>query len=403
MSIIKYFGDLLKRGNLPGDDRNVPNWMKIKNRQFDDVDFSKNKVDDIIALSSDEFNEFASLSDNSLLFTFLMTLSKRELKKFYQYNEVVVKLDESIKSKSSKEQFEEGMEKAKKWKITDEQRARASLEVPLMVNASKNIYHKTMAFQRFVSQDYYNYDIQNEFKMYEGNFVKIIWAEMKYIPDHFEQIIDHFKEKFYDESNEAHKAFFKHLSKRFGLLIATLDRLVVMTENRESSLNWFVSKMMEYDLVDTVEISVSESASLSSDQKLINFLTLTFLGICEENDDNYLSGLISVVQAYWEWYPINRTACEYAMVEMMKSVALKKVNEDNAHRFLNFFETLPRFYSVLSYDNIFELKELVSYVLSNQKPQDNEVFEKKGLNELILLNYMVDMEDIYYEGLKNNE
>ena len=63
MGLIKSFKDLLKRGNLPDDHRIVPNWLKIKNKQFDDVDFSKNSVDEILKLSSDEFNQLISNSE----------------------------------------------------------------------------------------------------------------------------------------------------------------------------------------------------------------------------------------------------------------------------------------------------------------------------------------------------
>jgi hypothetical protein len=121
--------------------------------------------------------------------------------------------------------------------------------------------------------------------------------------------------------------------------------------------------MLEYKLVSDVEISISQSKLLSTDKKLINFLTTSFAGICDESDDNYLSSLICVVQTLFEWYPANRVACEYVMVEMMKSVAIKKVNVENANNFLEFFEELPRFYDVLSYDKIYEFKELINHVL----------------------------------------
>ena len=58
MPKIDTFEDLLKRGNLPDDDRIVPNWLKIKNDQFEEVDFSHNTVDDIIALPKELFLRF---------------------------------------------------------------------------------------------------------------------------------------------------------------------------------------------------------------------------------------------------------------------------------------------------------------------------------------------------------
>ena len=174
-----------------------------------------------------------------------------------------------------------------------------------------------------------------------------------------------------------------------------------MTENRDSSLNWFTGKMIEYELVGSAEISVSQSQTLTTDKKLINFLTLMFVGICDENEDNYLLNLINVVETLFEWYPVNRVACEYAMVEMMKSIALKEVNVENANAFLSFFEELPRFYEVLSFGKIMELKELVNQTMATYKPQDNEIFKSKEVkNKLILLNYFVDMEDLYYESGK---
>jgi hypothetical protein len=111
--------------------------------------------------------------------------------------------------------------------------------------------------------------------------------------------------------------------------------------------------------------------------------------------------LIDTVETLFEWYPINREACEYAMLEMMKSVAIKEVNVQNANRFLDFFGELPRFYNVLSYDKIVELKELISHTVANYKPQDNKVFDEDGVKrKLILLNYLVDMEDLYCESGK---
>ena len=172
-----------------------------------------------------------------------------------------------------------------------------------------------------------------------------------------------------------------------------------MTQNRVTSLDWFTGKILEYELVLDTKISVSKSKELSSDTKLINFHTLTFLGICDENEDNYLENLINVTNTLFEWYPVNREACEYVMVEMMKSVAIKKVSVINANSFIEFFGELPRFYEVLDYDKIYKLKELIRYNLTKHKPQDNKIFDNPEVkNKIILLNYLVDMEDLYYES-----
>lgn len=394
------FADLLKRGNLPNDDRSVPNWLKIKNKQFHEVDFSHNTVDNLIVLSSAEFNEFVSSVNHDMLFVYLSTMSDDNMERFYTYLQDNDTTEPETQEKTAREQFENTMRQVKADEIPDEKKARATLEIPLMINFSKHIYHTIIDFIEYASQDYYNYASEDTFTMYEGHFSEIIWNEMKYIPDHFEQVLDHFQ-KFYDEKDEEHKKFFAHLSNRFGLLIATLNRLVYMSEERDSSFNWFTHKMVEYDLVPNIEISISQSKTLPSDKKLINFLSTTFAGICDKSDDNYLSSLICVVQTLFEWYPANRVACEYTMLEMMKSVAIKTVNVQNANDFLEFFEKLPRFYDVLSYDKIYELKELINHTLANYKPQDNEIFDNPEVkNKLILLNYLVDMEDLYYESFK---
>lgn len=403
VSILKTFKDLLKRGNVPDDTRDVPNWLKIKNRQFENVDVSSNTVDSLVALSSPEFNEFVSSTNTDMLLVYLSTMNDAQMQKFYQYLDDVVKIKEGIKYESARAQFENAMLGIKKSEISKEQKARATLEIPLMINFAKCIYHKIMGFIDYVSQDYYNYDSENEFKMYEGHLEQLIWGKMNLIPDGFEQVMDHFMD-FYDENNEEHKKFFIHLSKRFGLLIATLSRLIYKTQDRATSLNWFVSKMVEYDVVGSVEISINQSKTLTTDQKLINFLITTFGGICDESDDNYLSSLICVVETLFEWYPVNREACDYAMVEMMKSVGVKKVNVDNANAFIAFFEELPRFYEVLSYDKIYELKELINHTLTHYAPHKNEVFEQEGVkNKLVLLNYFIDMEDLYYESGHNTQ
>ena len=56
---------------------------------------------------------------------------------------------------------------------------------------------------------------------------------------------------------------------------------------------------------------------------------------------------------------------------------------------------MPNLYDILSYEKIMELKEQINYTLSNHKTQDNKVFKKEAVkSKLILLNYLVDMEDL---------
>lgn len=55
----------------------------------------------------------------------------------------------------------------------------------------------------------------------------------------------------------------------------------------------------------------------------------------------------------------------------------------------------------MSFEKIIHLKELINHALLTYKPLDNKIFEQKGVkNKLVLLNYRIDMEDLYYEGLQ---
>lgn len=403
MGLINSFKDLLKRGNLPGDNRIPPNWMKIKNQQFDDVDISKNSVNEIVKLSSEEFNQLISSSETLFLLVYLSTLSKKELERFYKYAEKIVLKNESQNLETpANEVFMEALSSLNIDEITNEQKVRATLEMPMMINFSKNLFHTHNNFTKIIRDDYYDFN-DEYFMSYEGYLTKILWGEMKYIPDYYEQVLEQFKD-FYDEENDEHKKFFAHLSEKFGVLIGTLSWFIEITENRRSSLSWFIQKSIEYGLIkEEVQISVSQSLTLEPNQKLINFTALTFTAICQGNDDNYLSNLMYCVDSLFEYYPVNDKACEYALQEMMKSIALKEVNVENANKFIEFFETLPRFYEVLSYEKIIDLKEIILSVLAEYKPLDNKIFEQKDVkNRLILLNYKLDMEDLYYEGLKED-
>ncbi len=395
-SSINIFEDLLVRGNLPDDDRVVPNYLKIKNSQYDDVDFSNNSVDEIVKLSSEEFNELVSQTNNGLLFTWLSTLSIEELQKFYKYNEEIVKLANDAQI-SAKEQFENAMATINKDEITNTQRARATLEMPLMIEYAKNLYTKTISFRMFRTYDYFK-EYENEIDArFEITLSNIIWEDMGYIPDYFEQVLKLYRDA-YDENSEYHKKIFEHLAKRFGYLIFALAKLIELLENKtDSSIHWFVGKALDKGILSTkIELHVDEIKSLESDKKLIDFLTLMFVSICAKNDDAYMQSIINVTKTLFEWYVANDKACENAMVEMMKSFALKEVNIENANAFLEFFEELPKLYNELSFEKIMELKELINTTLAQFKPQDNKIFEKEGVkNKLILLNYLVDVEDLF--------
>ncbi len=232
---------------------------------------------------------------------------------------------------------------------------------------------------------------------FEITLSNIIWEDMGYIPDYFEQVLKLYRDA-YDENSQYHQKIFEHLAKRFGYLIFALDKLMELLENKtDTAIYWFIVEASKKELISTkIELSIDEIKSLESDKKLIDFLTLMFVSICAKNDDTYMQSIINVTKTYFEWYLANDKACEYAMVEMMKSFAIKEVNVENANAFLEFLEELPKLYKELSFDKIVQLKNLINTALVDSKPQDNKIFEKDGVkNKLILLNYLVDMEDLF--------
>ena len=369
-----------------------PNWLKIKNKEFDNIDLSVNMLDMITNLSSDEFNELVSLlqKDESLimLLTYLKTLDKIDLAEFYLYLEDVVKLDSNIQSASAKEQFEDVLENIDKSDITIKQVKRAYLELPMMIRFAKNIYHQATNFKNMIQAKYYPYKEDDSAVRYEGTLFKVIYSEpMKFIPDSFNQVLLHFSD-YYDENNEEHKKIGTHLAKRFGLLTNALYQIQKAQDEKCDGLAWFL-----YTFND--EIKELDGYETLQDDKLIFYMTNTFSAILLENDDAYITSMIDVVNELMNYYPFLDDAFLYALQELMKSVALKEMNVDNTNRFLDIFINIPKLYNNLSYNKIMELKEMINTILANDKPQDNKIFEDdKVKSKVILLNYLIDMEDL---------
>jgi len=388
-------GDYISLGIKPHylylEDRSV--LRKAQDVLQKDIDFMNNTVDEIIKLTSDEFNEFVSITPKSLIFTYLSTLSEDELLKFYKYNDDVVKLKDGAKL-TSREQFEGAMLILDIESITNMQKQRATLEIPLNINYAKHIYHQAIDFKKFIQSKYYPYKENDLAIRYEGTLFKTIYSEqMKFIPDYFEQVLTHFSD-FYDEKNDEHKKIGIHLAKRFGLLINSLYIIQKTTDEKFESLAWFL-----YTFND--EIKKVDGYEIMMDDELIFYIMNTYASIIQKNDDSYITSLIDVVKTLQKYYPFNSEAFLYALQELMKSVALKSMSIKNANDFLTIFEELPRFYDVLSYEKIIELKEMIKQILINDKPQDNKIFDEDNVkNKLILLNYKVDMEDLYYESRK---
>jgi hypothetical protein len=391
-SVVKYvfkklFPNKLKK-NEKMKENILPNWLKIKNEQFDDVDISNNSVDEIVALSNEEFQEFVSLTELSLILTYLSTLNKDELDRFYKYTDENVRLQDG--AVSAKEQFVEVFEKFKQEDTPTIHKQRATLEIQLSINHAKYIYNQAVDFKKFIQEKYYPYkEEQSALYQVEGTMFKTIYSEeMKYIPNYFEQILAFLKEH-YDPTHEEHQKIGRHLAKRFGLLINSLHIIQKYQDEKVEAIEWFLQTFLE-------DIKQVNGHDIINDDELIFYMMNSFASIVHENDESYIESMIDVVYELVKYYPFNSEAFLYALGELMKSVALKKMSVKNANAFLQIFEELSKLYEVLSYDEIMKLKETINTILANDKPQDNEIFDNDEVKDkIILLNYLVDMEDLY--------
>jgi hypothetical protein len=259
-----------------------------------------------------------------------------------------------------------------------------------IVHENDESYIESMIDVVYELVKYYPYkEEQSALYQVEGTMFKTIYSEeMKYIPNYFEQILAFLKEH-YDPTNEQHQKIGKHLAKRFGLLINSLHIIQKYQDEKVEAIEWFLQTFLE-------DIKQVNGHDIINDDELIFYMMNSFASIVHENDESYIESMIDVVNELKKYYPFNSEAFLYALQELMKSVALKKMSVKNANNFLKIFEELPKLYEVLSYDEIMKLKETINTILANEKPQDNEIFDNDEVkNKIILLNYLVDAEDLY--------
>lgn len=384
---------ILNNVELPQEDersQSLPVWLKIKREEFDDVNISNNSVDEIIALSSDEFNEFNSLlgeNDIGMLITYLKTLDEIELAEFFLYLEDV-KLKENVKVPSVKEQFMKSLESIDGDAISNTNKKRATLELPLFINYAKTMHHQALNLKELLHAKYYPYQEGDAVIQFEGYLFKTLYSEpMKFVPDYFNQILVQFRD-YYDEHNEEHHKIALHLARRFGLLVNYLHVIQKYQDEPHDGLEWFLSSF-------TKEIKKVDSEAILEDDAVLFWTMNVFVSIIKEDDNSYIASMIELTKEFMQFYPYLSKSFLYTLQELMKSVAVKEISIDNANKFLEIFEALPKLYSKLSYAKIMELKEMIDTVLANEKPQNNKVFEKDGVkSKMILLNYLMDAEDL---------
>ncbi len=384
---------ILNNVALPPEDeksKGLPVWLKIKREEFDDVNISNNSVDEIIALSSDEFNELNSLlgdNDIGMLVTYLKTLDEIELAEFFLYLEDV-KLKENVEAPSAQEQFMKTLKGIDGDAISNTNKKRATLELPLFINYAKTMYHQALELKAFLHEKYYPYKEEDSAIQFEGYLFKVLYSEpMKFVPDYFNQVLVQFRD-YYDEHNEEHQKIALHLARRFGLLVNSLHVIQKYQDEPYDGLEWFLATFVE-------EIKKVDGESILEDDAVLFWTMNTFASIIQEDDNSYIASMIELTKELMKFYPYLNDSFLYALQELMKSVALKEISTDNANKFLEIFEELPKCYDKLSYSKIMELKEMIDTILANEKPQNNKVFDEEGVkSKMILLNYLLDADGL---------
>ncbi|SFR54025.1 hypothetical protein [Thiomicrospira sp. ALE5] len=383
-----------KLGELPDHDRPLPNWLQIKNEQQGKVDISTNTADELVSMSNEAFNELIGNDkiDNDILLVFLTTLDDGELQRFYRYLDDTVRPGNDPQASSPRKNFEAALAQVREaGNVEQLAKQRATLETPMNIRFAKSLYGQTTRLRSELESRYFDYENGAE-KQIEGHLNMALFEEMKYIPTHYEQTLDFMRDRYLNPTDERCRRFADHLCDRFGYLIYGLYRLnhhsqITEAEPGADSLAWFVATFLQERGLDISELE--EKAPLTY------YVASVYHAIADQDEDLYLGALVRVTLELLSYYPLNSDAAEYALVETMKSVALKQVSPENAQSFLNLFTTLPHLYDRLNYQTLMRLKETINQTLAQYKPHENKVFAEHNLSTLVMLDYLIDMEDLY--------
>jgi len=382
---INNFEDLLKRGNLPDDDRVASNWLKIKNKQFDDVDVSKNNIEDILSLNDSEFKEFLfETSNQRVVFLFLSTLCSDDLQKFYTYIE-------KFKAGASQD-FKENVKIFKNQDIKHHLLADATLRTKLYLLEAKRTFILNVGTYNEMQDALYDSN-SKAIMDFEHSFDTIIYGEIKKVRTSFKDNLVKLKTMY--KNKEVDDMFCKHIVYRFGYLMMALNNLVINIEDDE--FEWFL-----YPFFDKDSQINSEDTFIN---QIIYHLTMLFQALSKNDLQEFLSSYIKIIKIQITLYPLYKQSTLINLEDMLKFIGSEEVNIENANTFLELFESIPKIYENTSYENIIDLKDVINKSISTYKPLDNKVFDEDGVkNKLILLSYLVDMEDLYYEsGLEKEE
>lgn len=388
-SKIKDFEDLLKRGALPDDDRDVPIWLQIKNETYKTIPSTKNIIDDIVSLDDDEFMEYMNKTVNKNIFFTVLTQAKDE-----ELNILFEFLDKGQEGLSLqfKNQITQHHEKVKE--MEQEQIDFALMVISLYPAQAKNTYHQLLRLHQDMNQSNFSKDDEKLFE-FEYAMNSLFWHSTE-LHQEMKLFISLIREQYNNDNLK--DDFCIHIASKFMPFLASLNQTYQGEITKlEEDLQWFMDTFLNEDL------EVLRDDTMTHQLILLQHLRLE--AIFDKNQEEYLDHTITVVRYMMAYYPYLKNSGFYYLDEVMNFVGHKEITIENANAFVEIFEVLPAFYHNTSYENIIEFKEFVNKRLATWKPQDNEIFndERVTKHKMVLLNYLIDMEDLYFDGLQTGE
>ena len=385
---------LIAQGRAANEAVSLPAWFKIKHDLYEDVDITQNRADTLISLTKTQFLRLFSEASTGLFFTYLHTLNETEQERFYSYLETTVKKMPLIDDTDARTWFADAFKLTQDEAIDDEQKARATLEMPLLVSHIRHIDAQAKSLDRYVRTiTQSTHETDKAISDIEPALLKTLFLHTLHdIPGTVETRLQRFKD-LYNAQHPTHRNIAHHLARNYGMLFYTL-RPVMQGEGKDEATAWFLESFEE-------SVNAADKQGKTCDERLVASLAYLYASILRQDEKDYLYALLDTAHDVMRFYPLNHGALLFVLGELLKNIASADLDIGTANAVLSLFENLPRFYDTLSYDKVTELKALIAYHISESNPLDHPIFnDAHAKPKMILLHYLTDTEDMHYQALK---
>jgi len=359
---------ILKNMKLPACYSKIPNWLKLKNEDYEFVEIDCNKIDDMLSFDKEEFKEFIDMVDDEKLIIYLTLFNTTQREEFFELLDDLEYKSLSIGIKERLENIED---------ISIDLQKMVTLEMDMEIEYIKYKFYQKNEFDKYLLPFIYKSD--EELVAFQKKlFISIYSQPFIYLPNYFNQLLTKFKYIYKDEYEEVAN----HLAKYFGNLILSFYTIQKYNDKDFNGLKWFIEKFSKHISIDNKDT-----------KNVLYNMNNIFKGIILKNKELYIVSMIHIMPYLSKWYPLYSENFLFIIEELLKSVALNKISINSANSLLELFEKLPILYKHLNFKMVMELKNKINYCIKNYKPLDNEVFLEDGVKaKRILLNYLVDNE-----------